>query len=49
MSEDPKKCQKPSSDTPRQIAPIVAKPGGSEKGWTEIIMKAEPKKAESKK
>ncbi|MGD0534315.1 MAG: hypothetical protein ABR999_02590 [Methanoregula sp.] len=49
MNKESKECPKPSSDAPKNIPPIVAKPGGSEKGYTEIIMKAEPKKADSKK
>ena len=44
MTEKSEECLKPSTGTTQKIPPIVAKPGGYEKGYTEIIQKALPKK-----
>jgi hypothetical protein len=48
MTEKSKEPPKSTSDHSRKIPPIVPKPGGVERGYTEIINKADPKKTDSK-
>lgn len=50
MSENENECQNSSSQSSatHKIRPLIPKPGGNEKGWTDIIRKADTKQKESK-